>query len=128
MSQEEATPEAEGVVASAAEDLAAEDLVADEREPVETPHAPVQVAIERSVRIGPIIIGLAVLGIVAGALASLFFPVEEGANYTLGQAAGLMAVVGGVIGLAVGALLSLMLTLMVRRQRGAAIVVQTDVR
>lgn len=95
---------------------------------VENVHEPVQVELRRSVRYGRIIIGAVVLGIVAGAVISMFFPVVEGANYELGQVAGLMAVVGGAIGLVVGALLALLLGLIAGRKRGAALAVQTDVR
>ena len=93
------------------------------------------VAGHESVRVPPanedvILVGYeaVVLGIVVGAVVSLFFPVPEGANYELGQAAGLMAVVGGAIGLVVGALLSLLLGAVAGRKRGAALAVQTDVR
>ncbi len=95
---------------------------------VEIPHAPIEVGLQRSVRYGRILIGAAALGALIGAIASLFFPVAEGADYELGQVAGLMAVVGGAIGLALGALLSLLLGIVARRNRGAAIAVQTDVR
>ncbi len=97
-------------------------------EAVEHEHAPIEVELRRSVRHGRIIIGAVVLGILAGIIASLFFPVLEGANYELRQIAGLMAVVGGAIGLVVGALLSLLLGIIAGRKRGAAIAVQTDVR
>ena len=86
-------------------------------EVVENVHQPVQVELRRSVRYGRIIVGAVVLGIVVGAVVSLFFPVPEGANYELGQAAGLMAVVGGAIGLVVGALLSLLLGAVAGRKR-----------
>ncbi|MCA0380146.1 MAG: hypothetical protein LCH36_12050 [Actinobacteria bacterium] len=97
-------------------------------ETVESVHEPVQVELRRTVRYGRIIIGAIALGVVLGAVVSLFFPVVEGANYELGQVAGLMAVVGGAIGLVVGALLSLLLGVIAGRKRGAAIAVQTDVR
>lgn len=97
-------------------------------EVVENVHEPVQVELRRSVRYGRIIIGAVVLGIIAGAVISLFFPVLEGANYELGQVAGLMAVVGGAVGLVIGALLSLLLGAVAGRKRGAALAVQTDVR
>lgn len=95
---------------------------------VETQHAPTEVGLQRSVRFGRIIIAVAALGAVAGLVASLFFPVQEGANYELGQVAGLMAVVGAAIGLTLGALLALLLGIVAKRKRGAAIAVQTDVR
>ena len=95
---------------------------------VENVHEPVQVELRRSVRYGRIIIGAVAIGIIAGAVISLFFPVVEGANYELGQVAGLMAVVGGAVGLVIGALLSLLLGVIAGRKRGAALAVQTDVR
>lgn len=95
---------------------------------VENVHEPVQVELRRTVRHGRIIVGATVIGIVLGAVISLFFPVLEGANYELGQVVGLMAVVGGAIGLVIGALLSLLLGVIAGRKRGAAIAVQTDVR
>lgn len=98
------------------------------QKPVEVQHAPIEVGLQRSVRYGRILIAGAVLGAAIGAISSLFFPVAEGADYELRQVAGLMAVVGGAIGLALGALLALLLGIVARRNRGAAIVVQTDVR
>lgn len=91
-------------------------------------HEPVEVELRRSVRYGRIITSAVVLGIVLGVIVSLFFPVAEDANYELGQVVGLMAVVGGAIGLVLGALFSLLLGIAASRKRGAAIVVQTDVR
>lgn len=88
----------------------------------------VEAGLVRSVRYGRIIVGAAVVGGVIAAIAALFFPVAPDATYDLGQAVGLSLVVGAVIGLALGALLSLLLGLTVRRRRGAAIVVLTDVR
>lgn len=101
---------------------------ASPEEAAEVAHEPVEVELRRSVRYGRIIVSGVVLGIVIGVIASLFYEVPEGANYELGQIAGLMAVVGGAIGLVVGALLSLLLGIVAGRKRGAAIAVQTDVR
>lgn len=115
MSNEETTPE-----------VAAEH--AHEPVEVEHAHAPVEAELRRTVRYGRIIVSTIVLGVVIGVIASLFFPVAEDANYELSQIAGLMAVVGGVIGLVVGAIVSLLLGIAASRKRGAAIVVQTDVR
>lgn len=138
MSTEEAAGAAEPIEPSAAvgaepANESATEPVNEAEEPraeefVEIPHAPVEVGLQRSVRYGRILIGAAALGALIGAIASLFFPVAEGADYELGQVAGLMAVVGGAIGLALGALLSLLLGIVARRNRGAAIAVQTDVR
>lgn len=105
-----------------------EETVDPEAEIVEVDHAPVEVELQRSVRIGRIIVVAIALGIVLGALASLFFPVAQDAEYELGQVTGLTAVVGGAIGLGVGAILSLLLGIVARRKRGAAIAVQTDVK
>ena len=84
--------------------------------------------LQRSVRYGRIIVGATILGAIIGLIASLFFPVDEGANYELRQAAGVALVAGGVIGLTVGALVSLLLGIIASRSKGAAIAVQTDVR
>lgn len=113
--------------ASEAETRIAADTQA-EAAPVEHAHEAVEVELRRSVRHGRIIITAVALGVVVGMVASLFFPVLEGANYELGQIVGLMAVVGGAIGLIVGALVSLLLGIIAGRNRGAAIAVQTDVR
>lgn len=121
-------------VAEYATEAEAETQIADEIEieaeaaPVEHAHEAVEVELRRSVRYGRIIISTVALGVVVGMVASLFFPVLEGANYELGQVVGLMAVVGGAIGLVVGALVSLLLGIIAGRKRGAAIAVQTDVR
>lgn len=120
MSNEETTPE------EAVENV--QEATETAHEVVENAHQPVEVELQRSVRYGRIITSTIVIGIVVGIVASLFFPVLEGANYELGQVAGLMAVVGGAIGLVVGALLSLLLGLIANRKRGSAIAVQTDVR
>ncbi len=98
------------------------------QEAVEIAHEPIEVGLQRSVRYGRILVVASVLGALFGAVASLFFPVAEGADYELGQVIGLMVVVGGAIGLALGALLSLVLGLVAARKRGAAIAMQTDVR
>ncbi len=104
------------------------EAAAEQPEPRETQHAPIEVGLQRSVRYGRIIVGATILGAIVGLIASLFFPVEEGANYELRQAAGVALVAGGVIGLTVGALVSLLLGIIASRSKGAAIAVQTDVR
>lgn len=91
-------------------------------------HTEMQVGLERSVRYGRIITTTIIVGAVLGVLISLLFPVADSAMYELSQVAGLMLVVGGVIGLTVGAALSLVLGAIAKRQRGAAIAVQTDVQ
>lgn len=97
-------------------------------EHTEIQHPPVEVGLQRSVRYGRIIVGGAILGAIIGLVVSLLFPVAEGANYELRQAAGVALVFGGVIGLTLGAILSLVLGFIASRSKGAAIAVQTDVR
>jgi len=101
---------------------------APEPEPVEVQHAPVEVGLQRSVRVGRLIVVGIVAGVVIGIVLALLFPVQQGADYELGQAVGVAAVFGGAIGLGVGALLALLLGIVARRNRGEAIAVQTDVR
>ena len=134
MSHEDPTPAApsaeSGTTSGSAADEAAQAHAAAEAVPapaVET-SIQVEVGLERSVRHLRIMLVFAALGAVVAAIAALMFPVAEGADYELGQAVGLMLVVGAVIGFALGALLSLILGLAAKRNRGAAIAVQTDVR
>ncbi|QBE50236.1 hypothetical protein EVS81_06765 [Leucobacter triazinivorans] len=87
-----------------------------------------EVTLQRSVRYGRLLIGGAVLGAVVAAIASLLFPVEEGAEYTMAQAVGFFAVLGAAIGLCIGGVVALVLGLVARRQRGVGIAVQSDVR
>ena len=86
------------------------------------------VTLERSVRVGRLLIG----GIIAGAflamLASLMFPVAEDAEYTLGQIVGFMALIGAAVGAALGGLLALLLGFIARRQSGTGVAIQSDVR
>lgn len=113
------TPE-EDLAASAPEEI-------QQPEPVET-RTQVEVGLERSVRYLRIMLVFAGIGAVVAAVAALFFPVAEDADYELGQVVGLMLVVGAVVGLTLGALLALLLGLVAKRSKGAAIAVQTDVR
>lgn len=87
-----------------------------------------EVTLQRSVRYGRLLIGGAVLGAVIAAIASLLFPVEEGAEYTMAQAVGFFAVLGAAIGLCLGGAVALVLGLVARRQRGIGIAIQSDVR
>ena len=80
------------------------------------------VELQRSVRYGRLLIGCAVVGALIASLITIFFPVVDGKFYTLGQIAGFMLLVGGVIGLAVGGILSLILTIVARRNRGTGVV------
>lgn len=90
--------------------------------------AEVEVGVVRSVRYGRIIVGGAVVGAVLAMLAALSFPVAEGAEYSMGQVVGFVAVFGGAIGLGLGAILSLVLARVAKRKQGSAIAVVTDVR
>lgn len=115
------------------ENPAAGDPIESAADSVE-PHEPVEVrtqmevGLQRSVRIGPIMIGGAVLGAVIAAIITMLFPVVEDGHYTLGQVVGFVAVLGAVIGLTLGAILALILSAVARRRKGAAIAVLTDVR
>ncbi len=87
-----------------------------------------EVTLERSVRVGRIVIGGIIAGAVIAMIACLFFPIEEGAEYTLGQVVGFMALIGAAIGACLGGVFALLLGLAVRRQRGTGIAIQSDVR
>ncbi|MFD5601061.1 hypothetical protein ACFWHR_13520 [Leucobacter sp. NPDC058333] len=101
---------------------------------VPTEHEPVvevterEVTLQRSVRVVRLLIAGIVVGAVVAMLACLFFPVAEGAEYTLGQVVGFMALIGAAIGAGVGGLVALLLGLAVRRQRGTGVAIQSDVR
>lgn len=98
------------------------------------PHEPViaqrevEVGIERSVRYNRVLIGGLVVGAVVAGIASLLFPIEMGADYTMAQAAGFMLLIGAVIGAALAAVLCLILAATVKRRRGTAVAIQSDVR
>lgn len=113
--------------ADAAPDAAPEAAAETETPGVHETQEEVEVGLVRAPRYGRIIVSFGVLGGIVAALASLFFPVAEDAEYTLGQIAGLMLVVGGIVGITVGAILSLILGVVARRNHGAAIAVHTDV-
>lgn len=104
------------------------ELVDDEpREPVAT-RTTHEVALVRTVRIGPIMVTCAVIFALAAAITALLLPVPEGEQYTAGQAAGFVLIPAAAIGLLFGAILSLLLNLVAKRKQGAAIAVRTDVR
>lgn len=103
------------------------DTESAEREPV-VEVAQREVTLERSVRVGRIVIGGIIAGAVIAMIACLLFPIEEGAEYTLGQVVGFMALIGAAIGACLGGLFALLLGLAVRRQRGTGIAIQSDVR
>ncbi|MFT4231506.1 MAG: hypothetical protein QM606_01840 [Leucobacter sp.] len=88
----------------------------------------VEVALQRSVRYGRVVIGGAVLGAVLATLACLLYPIAEDAEYTMGQAVGFFAVLGGAIGLGVGGIVALALGAVARRRRGTGVAIQSDVR
>lgn len=103
-------------------------------EPGEAPAEPVvvsetrEVTLQRSVRYGRVIIGTTVLAAMLAMLGALLFPVTEGADYTLGQAVGFMALIGAAIGLGLGGVLALILGAVARRSRGSGVAIQSDVR
>ncbi|MBK0422364.1 hypothetical protein JD292_09790 [Leucobacter sp. CSA2] len=87
-----------------------------------------EVTVVRSVRYGRILIVGAVLGALIAIVASLLFPVLEGAEYTLGEVAGFMALIGAAIGLGLAGLFALILSIGARKRRGSAVAVQSDVQ
>ena len=108
---------------------------AQEPEPAPEPeHVPVvheterEVTITRSVRYGRVIAGVTILGILVAVVASLVFPLDPEAEYTLAQITGFMALIGAAIGLALGCLLALILGVAARRKRGTAIAIHSDVQ
>lgn len=76
------------------------------------------VELQRSVRVGRLLIVGAIAGTVIGALVTLMFEVPEGALYKMNQIAGFMLLVGGIVGLALAAILVLILNLVAKRTRG----------
>lgn len=88
----------------------------------------VEVTLQRSVRVGRVIVGAAILGALVAALLTLFFPIDEKADYTMGQVMGFMALIGAAIGLGVGGLIALMLGAAAKRRRGTGVAIQSDVR
>ncbi|MBK0417831.1 hypothetical protein JD276_02120 [Leucobacter sp. CSA1] len=87
-----------------------------------------QVGLQRSVRYSRVILGGAVVGALIAALISLLFPIEEGAEYTMGQVVGFMLLIGAALGLAVGGVFSLILGMIAKRQRGTGVAIQADMR
>lgn len=87
-----------------------------------------EVTLQRSVRYGRLLIGGLVLGAAVALLISVVFPVAEGADYTLGQAAGFTALIGAAVGLGLGGLLGLVLGFFARRSSGRGVAIQSDVR
>lgn len=87
-----------------------------------------EVTLQRSVRVGRVIVGAAIAGALIAALVSFLFPVEEGAEYTLGQVAGFAALIGAAIGLGIGGLLVMVLSAIAKRQRGTGVAIQSDVQ
>lgn len=97
-------------------------------EPEGTQETRVEVGIVRSVRITRLLIVGTVLGALIMSLITLLIPLEDGADYTLGQAVGFMTLVGAVVGLLLGALLGLFLGIFARRKRGSGVAIQSDVQ
>ncbi|MCW2288857.1 hypothetical protein [Leucobacter luti] len=134
--RQDPAPQAETPVAASAPAAArvpAEPVTAAPEHESEEPEPVVVVAerevtLQRSVRYGRVIVGLALLGAVVGMIASAFFPILDDANYTLGQIAGFMALIGGAIGLFLGGVLALILGVIARRTRGRGVAIQSDVR
>ncbi|WP_053386797.1 hypothetical protein [Leucobacter japonicus] len=116
--------------ASPADDEAA--AVAAPADP--TVHEPVvhevqqEVTLQRSVRVTRLLVAGLVIGAVVAMIACFFFPIVEGAEYTLAQVAGFMALIGAAIGAGVGGIVALVLGLIVRRQQGTGVAIQHDVR
>ncbi len=123
--QEEARRSEETAPADA--ELEVSDPAAAEPE-VEVVQSEVEVELRRSVRWTRLLIVGAVIGVVVAVLASLSFPVEEGADYTMRQIAGFMAIIGGAIGVGIGGLLALILNQVAKRKHGRGVAIQTDVR
>ena len=103
--------------------------------PTETDEAPAiveetarEVTLQRSVRVGRVVVGAAIAGALIAALVALLFPVEEGAEYTLGQVTGFASLIGAAIGLAVGGILVMVLGAVAKRQHGTGVAIQSDVR
>ncbi|QIK63978.1 MFS transporter [Leucobacter viscericola] len=88
----------------------------------------VEVTLQRSVRVGRVIVGAAIAGAIIAALAALFFPIDEKSDYTMGQVMGFSALIGAAIGLGIGALLVLILNAAAKRRRGTGVAIQSDVR
>lgn len=84
------------------------------------------VRIERSVRYGRVIVGMALLGAVVAAIFTLSFPVAS-KDYTMAQVVGLMMLIGAGAGLAVGSLLALILAASASKRRGTAVAKRSDV-
>lgn len=80
------------------------------------------VELQRSVRYGRLLIGGAIVGAAIASLASLLFPIEEGALYSIGQIIGFMLLIGGAIGAGIGGVLSLVLSAVAKRKHGSAVV------
>lgn len=87
-----------------------------------------EVTLQRSVRVTRLLIAGLVIGAVVAMIACFFFPIVEGAEYTLAQVVGFMALIGAALGAGVGGIVALVLGLIVRRQQGTGVAIQHDVR
>ncbi|KAM9863472.1 hypothetical protein ACI1US_00629 [Leucobacter sp. BZR 635] len=85
------------------------------------------VELQRSVRIGRLLIVGAIVGGIVGALVTTLFPIPEGSLYTMGQIAGFTLLIGGVVGLTLGGVLALILSAVAKRKRGTAVLEHTVV-
>ena len=85
------------------------------------------VELQRSVRIGRLLLVGAAIGAVLGALSATLFPVPEGAFYSMGQIAGFMLLIGGIVGLTIGGVLALVLSAVAKRRRGTGVLEHTTV-
>ncbi|MGO3146278.1 MAG: hypothetical protein ACTIJ6_01225 [Leucobacter sp.] len=82
------------------------------------------VELRRTVRYGRLLIVGAIVGAAIASLVTLLFPIAEGAMYTMGQIAGFMLLIGGIIGLAIGGVIALVLTSVAKRNQGTGVVSQ----
>ncbi|MFV0434450.1 MAG: hypothetical protein ACK5LO_10770 [Leucobacter sp.] len=121
-------PQNGDVDAAAAETPVAEDAAGEAEPPMIVEETEQRVSLQRSVRYGRLLVVGAVIGAVIAMCASLMFPVDEEALYTMSQIVGFMAIIGAAIGLAVSGILALVLGLVARRKRGTGVAIQADVR
>lgn len=117
-------PAAESAEQPMSQETPVEEVVA---EPV-IEEAEVEVTLQRSVRVGRVIVGTAIVCALIAALATLFFPVVAKADYTIAQVMGFSALIGAAIGLGIGGVLVLILNAAAKRRSGTGVAIQSDVR
>ena len=121
-------------MSSSAPDAASDPTVPEVEEEATGPAEPevleteVPVELQRTVRIGRILVVCIGIGMIIAALASMSFPIAEEDQYTMAQIVGFMMLVGGTFGLAIGGTISLILTRVAKRTRGRGVAIQSDVR